>query len=185
MADNTEQKAAAATADAAKDSTNAAAPQSVSRNKTVAIGCDHGGYPLKVEILKYLFKHQFIVMDCGTDSASASVDYPEYGRKVAELVQSGEVEFGILMCSTGIGMSMAANKVSGVRCALVGDTFSAHRAREHNDANILALGASVTGSGLAVDIVDIFLNTAFSNEDRHRRRVGQIKAIEDTYISKQ
>lgn len=152
---------------------------------TVAIGCDHGGYPLKVEILKYLFKHQYIVVDCGTDSASASVDYPEYAKKVADAVASGEVEYGILMCSTGLGVSMAANKVPGIRCALVGDTFSAHRAREHNDANVLALGASVTGSGLALDIVNIFLTTPFSEEERHKRRVGQIKAIENTFISKQ
>lgn len=167
------------------DKTNAAEPKSVSKSKTVAIGCDHGGYPLKVEILKYLFKHQFIVVDCGTDSASASVDYPEFAGKVAEKVKNGEVEYGILMCSTGIGISIAANKVPGIRCALLSDTFSAHRAREHNDANVLALGAAVTGSGLAVDIVDVFLNTEFSGEERHKRRIAGIKAIEDTYISKQ
>lgn len=161
------------------------AEQSVSKNKTVAIGCDHGGYPLKVEILKYLFKHQFIVVDCGTDSASASVDYPEFAQKVAEKVSSGEVEFGILMCSTGIGISIAANKVPGIRCALVADTFSAHRSREHNDANVVALGAAVTGSGLAVDIVDVFLHTAFSEEERHKRRIAGIQAVEDTFISKQ
>ena len=179
MADNTAQ-----TSNAPQQS-KPAQPQSVSMNKTVAIGCDHGGYPLKLEILKYLFKHQFIVVDCGTDSASASVDYPEFATKVADAVRKGEVEFGILMCSTGVGISITANKVPGIRCALATDTFVARRAREHNDANVLALGGSVIGTGLAVDIVDTFLNTAFSDEDRHKRRIAQIKAVEDTFIGKQ
>ncbi|MGN0512847.1 MAG: ribose 5-phosphate isomerase B [Lachnospiraceae bacterium] len=140
----------------------------------VAIGCDHGGYELKMEIIGYLKKNGIEYKDFGCDS-TASVDYPVYGKAVAEAVAGGECEKGILICGTGIGMSIVANKVPGVRCALCGDCFSAQATREHNDSNVLALGARVTGAGLAVKIVDTWLNTPFSNDERHIRRISMIE----------
>ena len=140
----------------------------------LAIGCDHGGYALKQEILAHLKKRGVEVKDFGTYNED-SCDYPVYARAVAQAVTSGECERGILICGTGIGISIAANKVPGVRCALCGDCFSAQATREHNDANILALGARVTGPGLALKIVDTFLDTPFSNDERHIRRISLIE----------
>lgn len=140
----------------------------------IAIGCDHGGFELKKGIIKYLEGAGFEYKDFGCYDAS-SCDYPLYGRAVAESVARGECEKGILVCGTGIGMSITANKVPGVRCALCSDCFSAQATREHNDANVIALGARVTGPGLAVKLVDTFLNTAFSNDERHVRRIGMIE----------
>ncbi len=140
----------------------------------VALGCDHGGYALKEAIKKHLDAKGVSYKDFGTNSTDA-VDYPEYGRLVANAVVSGECETGILICGTGIGISISANKVKGVRCALCGDTFSAKATREHNNANVLALGARVTGEGLALEIVDSFLNTPFSNDERHIRRINLIE----------
>lgn len=140
----------------------------------IAIGCDHGGYELKLEIIKYLESRGLTFKDFGCNS-NASVDYPEYGQAVARAVASGEYDKGILVCGTGIGMSIAANKVPGVRCALCTDCFSAEATREHNDSNVLALGARVTGTGLALKIVDIWLNTPFSNDERHIRRIKMIE----------
>lgn len=140
----------------------------------IALGCDHGGFDLKKEIADYLSKNGFEYKDFGCYD-TASCDYPEYGRAVANAVASGECEMGILICGTGIGMSMVANKVKGVRCAHCTDCFSAKAAREHNDANIIALGARITGSGLAVMMVDIFLNTPFSQDERHIRRISRIE----------
>ena len=140
----------------------------------LAIGCDHGGYALKQEILAHLKKRGVEVKDFGTYNED-SCDYPIYARAVAQAVTSGECERGILICGTGIGISIAANKVSGVRCALCGDCFSAQATREHNDANVLALGARVTGPGLALKIVDTFLDTPFSNDERHIRRISLIE----------
>ncbi len=141
----------------------------------IAIGCDHGGYELKKEIIKYLESKGFEYKDFGCDS-EASVDYPVYGKLVANAVASGECEKGILICGTGIGMSIVANKVPGVRCALCTDCFSAEATREHNDTNVMSLGARVTGPGLAVKLVDIWLNTEFSNDERHIRRIEMIEA---------
>ncbi len=141
----------------------------------IAIGCDHGGYELKKEIIKYLESKGFEYKDFGCDS-EASVDYPVYGKLVANAVANGECEKGILICGTGIGMSIVANKVPGVRCALVTDCFSAQATREHNDTNVMSLGARVTGPGLAVKLVDIWLNTEFSNDERHIRRIEMIEA---------
>ena len=141
----------------------------------IAIGCDHGGFELKKEIIKYLESKGFEYKDFGCDS-EASVDYPVYGKLVANAVASGECEKGILICGTGIGMSIVANKVPGVRCALCSDCFSAEATREHNDTNVMALGARVTGPGLAVKMVDIWLNTPFSNDARHIRRIEMIEA---------
>ena len=140
----------------------------------IALGCDHGGYELKQEIIKYLESKNLEYKDFGCDSTDA-VDYPVYARKVANSVGSGECEQGILICGTGIGISISANKVKGIRAALCHDCFSAEATRQHNNANILAMGARVVGPGLAVKIVDTFLNTPFSNEERHIRRINMIE----------
>lgn len=144
----------------------------------IALACDHGGYPLKAEVLKYLFAHNHEVIDLGTDSATQSVDYPDYAKKAGEAVLDGRAERGILLCGTGIGMSIAANKISGVRCALLSDVYSARLTREHNDANMMAMGARVVGPGLALDIIGAFLSTEFSKDDRHQRRIDKVAAIE-------
>lgn len=141
-----------------------------------AIGSDHGGYALKQEIMKHLSERGIAYRDYGTYS-NESCDYPDYGEAVGRAVASGECERGIVVCGTGIGISIAANKVRGVRCALCGDCFSAQMAREHNDANVLALGARVLGAGLALKIVDTFLDSAFAG-GRHERRVAKLMAIE-------
>ncbi len=145
----------------------------------IAIGSDHGGYVLKEFIKNHLQEKGFNIKDFGTDS-TASTDYPDYARAVAEAVASGDFNKGILICGTGIGMSMAANKVPGIRCALVGDCFSAKATREHNDANIIALGERVTGQGLALEIVHMWLNAEFEG-GRHQKRVDKISEIEKKY----
>lgn len=140
----------------------------------IAIGCDHGGYEMKLEIIKYLEKKGLAYKDFGCASTE-SADYPVYGKAVAKAVAAGECEKGILVCGTGIGMSIAANKVAGVRCALCTDCFSAEVTRLHNDTNVLALGARVTGMSLALKIVDIWLNTQFSDDERHIRRISMLE----------
>lgn len=140
----------------------------------LAIGSDHGGFALKREIMAHLEQRGLAYRDLGTYSED-SCDYPVYAKAVARAVASGECERGILICGTGIGVSITANKVPGIRCALCGDCFSARATREHNDANVLALGARVTGPGLALMIVDTFLDTPFSNDERHIRRISQIE----------
>lgn len=144
----------------------------------IAIGCDHGGYELKLEVIKHLEEKGFEVKDFGCDSTN-SVDYPDYAYPVAKAVANGECEKGILICGTGIGMSIAANKVKGIRCALCGDTFSAHATREHNDSNVLAMGARVTGLNLALDIVDAWLGAEFMGQ-RHLQRIEKITKIENS-----
>ena len=140
----------------------------------IALGCDHGGYELMQEIMKYLDEKGYAYKNYGTYSTD-SVDYPVYGRTVGDAVAKGECEKGILVCGTGIGISIAANKVPGVRAALCTDCFMAEATREHNDANILALGGRVVGTGLALKIVETFLTTPFSNDERHIRRIAQIE----------
>lgn len=140
----------------------------------IAIGSDHGGYDLKESVKRYLEEKNIPYRDMGCNS-KASVDYPVYGRAVAELVAEGACEKGIVICTTGIGISMVANKVPGVRCALCSDTLSAKMTRLHNDANVLALGGGMVGENLALDIVETFLNTDFSGEEKHRRRVDMIE----------
>lgn len=139
----------------------------------IAIGCDHGGYELKKEIIKYLEEKGLEYKDFGCDGEP--VDYPEYGKKVGHAVADGVCDKGILICGTGIGISITANKIKGVRCALCSDCFSAEATRLHNDANIVAMGGRVVGAGLAVKIVDTFLNTPFSGDERHARRIGSIE----------
>ena len=143
----------------------------------IGLGCDHGGYELKQEIIKYLEEKGIPYKDFGCDSTK-SVDYPIYARKVGRAIQNGECDKGILICGTGIGISIAANKMKGIRAALCTDCFSAEATRLHNDANIVALGGRVVGPGLAVKIVDTFLNMEFSHEERHQRRIDLIESEE-------
>ena len=141
--------------------------------KTVALAADHGGFALKSQLIAHLQTLGHQVKDLGTDNAESSVDYPDYAAKLAEVIVAGTADCGILVCGTGIGMSIAANRWSGVRCALVHDVTTARLSREHNDANVLALGGRVTGVAVALDCVTAFLNTEFSG-GRHARRVKQL-----------
>ena len=150
--------------------------------KKIAIGSDHGGFELKEEIKNFLLKEGYEVKDFGTNSNS-SCDYPDYAIPVAEAVVAKEFEFGILICGTGIGIGIAANKVPGVRAALCSDTFSAHATREHNNANILTLGQRVVGPGLALDIVKTFFFFFFEG-GRHQNRIDKIEEIEKSLINK-
>lgn len=140
----------------------------------IALGSDHGGYGLKQEVKKYLEEKGISYKDYGCYDES-SCDYPVYAKEVANAIVSGECEKGILICGTGIGISITANKIKGIRAALCHDVFSAQATREHNDANILAMGARVVGPGLALMIVDTFLNTPFSNDERHINRINQME----------
>ena len=140
----------------------------------IALGCDHGGYDLKQEIKKYLGARNLEYKDFGCMDKS-SCDYPVYGRAAAEAVAKGECDRGIVVCTTGIGISITANKIPGIRCALCGDATSARLTRLHNNANMLALGAGIIGTNQALDIVDTFLHTDFSGEERHQRRIDQIE----------
>lgn len=137
----------------------------------VVIASDHGGYEMKKQVIAHLTDKGYVVIDKGTDS-DASCDYPIYADKACKAITSGEAELGILICGTGIGMSMAANKHKGIRAALCHDTFSAEATRSHNNANIVCLGARVIGPGLAIKVIDTFLETPFSNDERHIRRIS-------------
>ncbi len=137
----------------------------------IYIGSDHGGYALKLEVIEHLKNRGIEVTDIGCDS-EASCDYPVYAKKVTDAIKDGSADLGILICGTGIGMSMAANKESGIRAALCHDVFSAKATREHNNANILCLGARVVGPGLALMIIDTFIDTSFSQDERHIRRIS-------------
>ena len=141
----------------------------------IAVGSDHGGYDLKMRVIEYLKQNNIEYKDFGCYSKD-SCDYPVFGKAVAKAVAKGECDKGIVVCTTGIGISMAANKVNGVRCALCGDTYSAKMTRLHNDANVLALGGEIVGGNLAIDIVETFLNTEFSGEEKHVRRVNLLDA---------
>ena len=145
----------------------------------LVLASDHGGYDLKEEIKKHLEGKGYEIEDIGTYNKD-SVDYPKYGRAAAEMVAAGKADKGILCCGTGIGISLAANKVKGIRCAVVSDTFSAKMSRAHNDANMLSLGGRVVGAGLALEIVDIWLATEFEG-GRHARRLALITEIEKTH----
>ena len=142
----------------------------------IALGCDHGGYELMQEVIKHLEERGLEYKNFGCYSTE-SVDYPVYGQAAAKAVASGECDKGIIICGTGIGISISANKIKGIRAALCHDCFSAQATREHNDANMLAMGARVIGPGLALKIVDIFLDTPFSNDERHVRRIGMSSII--------
>ena len=147
----------------------------------IAIASDHAGYDLKMEIIKHLAAKDLEFKDYGTCDNKTSVDYPDFGRTVAEAIHRGEADRGIIICGTGIGISITANKVPGIRAALCTDSYMARMSREHNDANILALGDRVVGKGLALDIVDTWLNTEFQG-GRHKTRVDKISATESKYL---
>lgn len=146
----------------------------------IALCCDHGGLALKNVILKYLLENGYEPKDFGT-TTECSCDYPDFALPAAESVAKGECERGIFVCTTGIGISIAANKVPGIRCALCAEPLSAKMTRLHNDANALALGGGFTGVNLAVEIVKTFLETPFSGEEKHKRRIDKISAIERKY----
>jgi len=146
----------------------------------LAIGCDHGGFDLKEALVVYLREEGHEVKDFGCYDKS-SIDYPDYAIPVAEGVARGAFERGIVICTTGIGVSISANKVHGIRCALVTDEYSAKMTREHNDTNVLALGANVTTMIRAKGIVDIWLEEPFSHGERHQRRIDKISAYEKTH----
>ena len=143
----------------------------------ISMACDHGGLVLKEHLKTHLLERGFEVVDFGTNSTE-SCDYPDYARPAAEAVASGECDRGILVCTTGIGVSITANKVKGIRCALLSDTVSARLTRQHNDTNMMALGQGMVGPMLATEIVDIWLDTAFEG-GRHQRRVDKVMAIEE------
>ena len=140
----------------------------------IAIGSDHGGFDLKEAVIAHLKEQGIEYKDYGCYDKN-SCDYPVYGRAVAEAVAKGECEKGIVICTTGIGISITANKIKGIRCALCADTLSAKMTRLHNDANVLAMGGGIVGPNLGISIVDAFLNTEFSEEEKHQRRVGLIE----------
>ena len=142
----------------------------------IAIGSDHGGYELKQNVIKHLEERGISCQDMGCNSLD-SCDYPVFGHAVAKAVAEGKCEKGIVICTTGIGISISANKVAGIRCALCSDSLSAKMTRLHNDANVLAMGAGMVGPNLAMDIVDTFLDTPFSGEERHQRRINLIEQI--------
>mgnify|MGYP005756614215 CR=1 FL=1 len=147
----------------------------------IAIACDHGGLTLKQEVSKWLIANNYEVMNFGTDS-NASCDYPDFGVKAAEAVASGVCDFSIVVCTTGIGISIAANKVKGVRCALCSEPLSAKMTRLHNNANVLAMGGGIIGINMGLEIVRTFLETPFSEEGKHVRRIDKITEIEDKYM---
>lgn len=142
----------------------------------IAVGSDHGGFDLKQKVIRHLEEKGIPCRDVGCMDKS-SCDYPVFGRAAAEAVASGECEMGIVICTTGIGISISANKVKGIRCALCSDPFSARMTRLHNNANMLAMGAGIVGDLLAMEIVDTFLGTEFSGEERHSRRVALIEEV--------
>ena len=143
----------------------------------ISIGCDHGALALKDVLVAHLTKKGYEVKDFGTYTA-ASCDYPEFAAAAARAVASGECEKGIVLCTTGIGVSITANKIKGIRCALLSDVMSARMTREHNDTNMMALGAGVVGQLLALQIVDTWLETPFSGDERHQRRIDKLMACE-------
>lgn len=146
----------------------------------IAIACDHGGYDMKEALVAYLKEKGHEVKDFGSYSP-ASIDYPDFIFPAAEAVAKGEFERGVVICTTGIGASICANKVKGIRCALVADEFSARMTREHNDTNVIAFGAHITTVVRAKGMLDIWLGTAFSNGERHARRIQKIAAYEETH----
>lgn len=140
----------------------------------IALGCDHGGYDLKVSVIKHLEERGIEYKDFGCFTKD-SCDYPVFGRAAADAVASGECEKGIVICTTGIGISITANKVKGIRCALCSEPLSAKMTRLHNDANMLAMGAGLVGPNMANEIVDVFLDTEYSGEERHSKRIALIE----------
>jgi ribose 5-phosphate isomerase B len=145
----------------------------------IAIGADHGGYPLNERVIEELRAAGHELIDFGTHDDSIADDYPDYAVKVGEALQNSDAEIGILICGSGVGAAVAANKLNGIRAALCGDTYSGHQSREHDDCNVLCLGARVVGAELALEIVRAFVAAKFTGEERHRRRLQKILAIEE------
>jgi ribose 5-phosphate isomerase B len=144
----------------------------------IAVAADHAGYPLNERILAELGASGHELLDFGTHDGSVPDDYPDYAKKVGEAVQTGAAEIGILVCGSGVGAAVAANKLRGIRAGLCGDTYSAHQSREHDDCNVLCIGSRVTGVELAMEIVRAFVAARFTGEERHKRRLAKIVAME-------
>jgi ribose 5-phosphate isomerase B len=144
----------------------------------IAIGADHAGYPLNERVIKELRTAGHELIDFGTHDGSVPDDYPDYAKKVGEAIQSNSTVIGILICGSGVGAAVAANKLRGIRAALCGDTYSAHQSREHDDCNVLCVGARVTGVELALEIVRAFVNARFTGEERHKRRLSKVEELE-------
>ncbi len=144
----------------------------------IAVGADHAGVPLNERVIEELRRTGHEVLDFGTHDGSIPDDYPDYAKLVGEAVQTGRAEIGILICGSGVGAAVAANKLRGIRAGLCGDTYSAHQSREHDDCNVLCIGARVTGVELALDIVRSYVAAKFTGEERHRRRLAKIEAME-------
>lgn len=147
----------------------------------IAIAADHAGYPLNERVIEELRPGRHDLIDFGTHDGSISDDYPDYAKLVSEAVQNGAAEIGILVCGSGVGAAVAANKFYGIRAALCGDTYSAHQSREHDDCNVLCLGARVVGVELALEIVRAFVSARFTGEERHVRRLAKIHAFETNF----
>ena len=143
----------------------------------IALGCDHGGFPLKARILSVITSAGHQVVDCGTDS-SCSVDYPDFAEFVGRTIIEGKAERGILLCGSGVGISVAANKIPGIRAGVCHDAYSAHQGVEHDDMNVLCLGARIVGDEVAVELVQNFLKAQFTREERHVRRLNKVLQIE-------
>ncbi len=145
----------------------------------IAIGADHGGYPLNERVIRELDAAGHEILDFGTHVGSRPDDYPDYAIKVGQAIRDNQADIGILICGSGVGASVAANKLTGIRAALCGDTYSAHQSREHDDCNVLCLGARVTGEELALEIVRAFVAARFTGEERHLRRLAKVASIEE------
>jgi RpiB/LacA/LacB family sugar-phosphate isomerase len=146
----------------------------------IAIGADHAGYPLNERVIRELDAAGHEILDFGTHVGSRPDDYPDYALRVGKAVQEKQADIGILICGSGVGASVAANKLNGIRAALCGDTYSGHQSREHDDCNVLCLGTRITGEELAMEIVWAFVGAQFSGEERHRRRLAKVLAMEET-----
>ena len=147
-------------------------------SQRIAIGADHAGYPLNERVIDELRTAGHEIVDFGTHDGSVADDYPDYAKRVGQAVQQGAVDIGILVCGSGVGAAVAANKLHGIRAALCGDTYSARQSREHDDCNVLCLGARVVGVELALELVRAFVSARFSGEERHRRRLRKIAEME-------
>ena len=146
----------------------------------IAIGADHAGYPLNERVIRELNAAGHEILDFGTHVGSRPDDYPDYALKVGKAIQDKQADIGILICGSGVGASVAANKLNGIRAALCGDTYSGHQSREHDDCNVLCLGTRITGEELAMEIVRAFVAAQFTGEERHRRRLAKVLAMEET-----
>ena len=153
-------------------------------SQQVAVGADHAGLPLKAELVPWLSSMGYQVTDLGAHSYDAEDDYPDFVEAVAKCVASGEVERGIIVCGSGVGASVAANKFPGVRAGMCHDTYSAHQGVEHDDVNILCLGARIVGIELAKEVITAFLGARFTGEERHQRRLAKVLAIEERYLQR-